>query len=115
MQSEPGEAGRRARAVLRCAALRCAALSESCIKVIGWSFEWWNNGMSHLLFPLISPENLVKVGRCDGNGELVSLPAAEIPHCFHSCLARNMAEEQCTKIKCVDYEIKFCDSVIGII
>lgn len=48
--------------------------------------------MSHLLFPLISPENLVKVGRCDGNGELVSLPAAEIPHCFHSCLARNMAE-----------------------
>lgn len=38
-------------------------LSESSVKVIGWSFEWWNAGMSHLLFPLISLENLVKIGR----------------------------------------------------
>lgn len=59
---------------------------ESSIKVIGWSFERWNAGTAHLLFPLISLENLVKI-RGDGN-ELVSLPVAQIPHCFHSCLAR---------------------------
>lgn len=42
--------------------------------------------MSHLLFPLISLENLVKIGRY--SNEPVSLPVAQIPHCFHSCLAR---------------------------
>lgn len=41
--------------------------------------------MSHLLFPLISLENLVKIGRY--SNELVSLTAAQIVHCFHSCLA----------------------------
>lgn len=42
-----------------------------------------NVGMWHLLFPLISLENLVKIGRCG----TVSLLAAQLPHCFHSCLA----------------------------
>lgn len=42
--------------------------------------------MSHLLFPLISLENLVKIGRY--SNEPFSLPVAQIPHCFHSCLAR---------------------------
>lgn len=59
--------------------------SES-IKVIGWSLEWWSAGMSHLLFPVISLENLVKIGRY--SIEPVSLPVAQIPHCFHSCLVR---------------------------
>lgn len=56
------------------------------IKVIEWRFEQWDAGISHLLFPLISLENLVKIERY--NNELVSLPAAQIAHCFHSCLAR---------------------------
>ncbi len=57
-------------------------------KVTGWSFQWWKTGMSHLLFPLISLENLVKKGRY--SSEPVSLPVAQIPHCFHSCLTRRM-------------------------
>lgn len=60
--------------------------SESRVKVIGWSFEWWSAGTPHLLFPLISLENLVKIGRY--RNEMVSPPVAQIPHCFHSCLAR---------------------------
>lgn len=41
--------------------------------------------MSHPLFPLISLANLVKIGRY--SKEMEALPVAQIPHCFHSCLA----------------------------
>lgn len=48
--------------------------------------------MSHLLFPLISLENLVKIGRYS-NEPFFSAGVEQIPHCFHSCLARRTQAE----------------------
>lgn len=56
---------------------------EAVQKLSGGAFE------RNLLFPLISLENLVKIGRCNSNAPGFFLRrVAQIPHCFHSCLAR---------------------------
>lgn len=60
---------------------KCKA--EAVQKLSGAAFE------RNLLFPLISLENLVKIGRCNSNAPGFFLRrVAQIPHCFHSCLAR---------------------------